>query len=190
MIAVIDNYDSFTYNLVQYLYDLGKEVEVYRNDAIDVAGLAAKKPEMLVLSPGPCTPKEAGITLEAVRRLSGSLPILGVCLGHQAIGEAFGGNVVRAKKVMHGKTSAIVHDGKGLFSGLSSPMQVGRYHSLAIEEASLPACLAVTARTGDDGEIMAVAHREHPTVGVQFHPESVLTPMGKQLLGNFLEGKR
>ncbi len=190
MIAVIDNYDSFTYNLVQYLYDLGKEVEVYRNDAIDVLGLAAKKPEMLVVSPGPCTPREAGITLEAVRRLSGTLPILGVCLGHQAIGEAFGGKVVRAKKVMHGKTSAILHDGTGLFAGLSSPMQVGRYHSLAIEQASLPACLTVTARTEDDGEIMAVAHREHPTAGVQFHPESVLTPLGKQLLKNFLEGKR
>jgi anthranilate synthase/aminodeoxychorismate synthase-like glutamine amidotransferase len=188
MILVLDNYDSFTYNLVQYLYDLGQQVEVFRNDALDIAGLRARKPEKLVISPGPCTPKEAGITLEAVRQLSGSLPILGVCLGHQAIGEAFGGKVVLAQKVMHGKTSAITHVGRGLFAGVSSPMQAGRYHSLAIEKASLPSCLMATAWTEDDGEIMAVAHREHPTVGVQFHPESVLTPHGKRLLQNFVEG--
>jgi anthranilate synthase/aminodeoxychorismate synthase-like glutamine amidotransferase len=189
MIVVIDNYDSFTYNLVQYLFELGQEVEVFRNDAVDVAGLRARRPEKLVISPGPCTPREAGITLEAIRQLSGELPILGVCLGHQAIGDAFGGAVVRAKRVVHGKTSAIAHDGTGLFAGLPSPMQVGRYHSLAIEQKSLPACLKVTAWAEDDGEIMAVAHQEHPTVGVQFHPESVLTPDGKRLLQNFVEGK-
>lgn len=188
MILLIDNYDSFTYNLVQYLFELGAEVEVVRNDQIDVAGIRARRPERLVLSPGPCTPSEAGVTLEAIRQLSGGLPILGVCLGHQAIGQAFGGKVVRAKSVMHGKTSPVHHDGSGLFTGISSPMQVGRYHSLAVEPATLPPSLAVTAWT-DDGEIMGLVHREHPTVGVQFHPESVLTPEGKRLLTHFLEGR-
>jgi anthranilate synthase component II len=154
-----------------------------------VKGLAARRPEKLLISPGPCTPKEAGISIEAIRALSGELPILGVCLGHQAIGEAFGGKVVRAQKVVHGKTSAISHQGRGLFDCVPSPMQVGRYHSLAIERSSVPACLRVTAWADDDGEIMAVAHEQHPTVGVQFHPESVLTPLGKRLLQNFVEGR-
>jgi anthranilate synthase/aminodeoxychorismate synthase-like glutamine amidotransferase len=189
MILVLDNYDSFTYNLVQYLYELGQEVEVFRNDEIDVAGLAARRPERLVISPGPCTPKEAGISVPAIRALSGKVPILGVCLGHQAIGDAFGGNVIRAQRVVHGKTSSISHRAAGLFDGVPSPMQVGRYHSLAIERASLPSCLTVTAWADDDGEIMGVAHKEHPTVGVQFHPESVLTPLGKRLLQNFVEGR-
>ncbi len=189
MILVIDNYDSFTYNLVQYLFDLGQEVEVFRNDALDVPALRARRPAKLVVSPGPCTPREAGISVEAIRALSGEVPILGVCLGHQAIGEAFGGKVVRAQKVMHGKTTAIGHLARGLFAGLSSPMQVGRYHSLAIERESMPSCLSTIAWAEDDREIMAVAHREHPTFGVQFHPESVLTPDGKRLLQNFVEGR-
>lgn len=189
MILVIDNYDSFTFNLVQYFGELGAELVVRRNDAIDVAGIRELAPERLVISPGPCTPDRAGVSVPAIRELSGTLPILGVCLGHQAIGQAFGGNVVRAKAVMHGKTSAIAHHGEGLFDGVRQPMEVGRYHSLAVERATLPASLRVTAWNEADGEIMGLAHVEHPTVGVQFHPESVLTPDGKRLLQNFLEGR-
>ena len=190
MILVIDNYDSFTFNLVQYLWELGATVEVFRNDKIDIAGIRDRRPEALVLSPGPCTPAEAGVCVPAIRELSGAVPILGVCLGHQAIGQAFGGRVVRAKRVMHGKTSPIQHDGSGIFSGLRAPLEAGRYHSLVVERDSLPSILRVTASSEDDEEIMAVVHRHHPTVGVQFHPESVLTPDGKRLLANFLEGRR
>ncbi len=190
VILVIDNYDSFTFNLVQYLWELGATVEVFRNDRIDIAGIRRRRPEALVLSPGPCTPSEAGVCVPAIRELSGSLPILGVCLGHQAIGQAFGGRVVRAKQVMHGKTSAIEHDGRGLFDGVPVPFQAGRYHSLVVEKKSLPAELRITASSKDDREIMGIAHRQHPTVGIQFHPESVLTPDGKKLLVNFLEGRR
>jgi anthranilate synthase/aminodeoxychorismate synthase-like glutamine amidotransferase len=190
VIVVIDNYDSFTFNLVQYLWELGASVEVFRNDQIDVDGIRSHRPEALVLSPGPCTPSEAGICVSAIQALSGQVPILGVCLGHQAIGQAFGGRVVRAKQVMHGKTSWIDHDGSGLFSGVTAPMEAGRYHSLVVERESLPGELRVTASSQDDGEIMALAHRTHPTIGVQFHPESVLTPQGKKLLANFLEGRQ
>jgi len=190
VILVIDNYDSFTFNLVQYLWELGARVEVFRNDKIDIAGIRDRRPEALVLSPGPCTPTEAGVCVPAIRELSGAVPILGVCLGHQAIGQAFGGRVVRAKRVMHGKTSPIEHDGSGIFSGLKAPLEAGRYHSLVVERDSLPSVLRVTASSQDDQEIMALAHRAHPTVGVQFHPESVLTPDGKRLLANFLEGRR
>jgi len=190
VIVVIDNYDSFTFNLVQYLWELGASVEVFRNDRIDVEGIRGHRPEALVLSPGPCTPNEAGVCVAAIQAFSGQVPILGVCLGHQAIGQAFGGRVVRAKQVMHGKTSWIDHDGSGLFSGVPGPMEGGRYHSLVVERASLPGELRVTASSQDDGEIMGLAHRTHPTIGVQFHPESVLTPQGKKLLANFLEGRR
>jgi anthranilate synthase/aminodeoxychorismate synthase-like glutamine amidotransferase len=190
VILVIDNYDSFTFNLVQYLWELGATVEVFRNDRIDIAGIRSRRPEALVLSPGPCTPSEAGVCVPAIRELTGAMPILGVCLGHQAIGQAFGGRVVRAKQVMHGKTSAIEHDGRGIFEGVPAPLQAGRYHSLVVEKKSLPAELRVTASSKDDQEIMGIAHREHPTVGIQFHPESVLTPDGKKLLVNFLEGRR
>ena len=190
MVIVIDNYDSFTFNLVQYLWELGAAVEVFRNDRIDVEGIRARRPDALVLSPGPCTPSEAGVCVPAIRELSGEIPILGVCLGHQAIGQAFGGRVVRAKRVMHGKTSQIAHDGSGVFTGVPAPLEAGRYHSLVVERESLPSDLRVTAVSEDDGEIMALAHISHPTVGVQFHPESVLTPEGKKLLANFLEGRR
>jgi anthranilate synthase component 2 len=189
MILVIDNYDSFTFNLVQYFGELGADLVVRRNDEIDVAGIRELSPDQLVISPGPCTPDQAGVSVPAIRELSGTLPILGVCLGHQAIGRAFGGNVVRAHKVMHGKASVIAHHGTGLFDGVAKPMEVGRYHSLAVERDTLPASLRVTAWMEDDGEIMGLAHAEHPTVGVQFHPESVLTPEGKRLLLNFLEGR-
>jgi anthranilate synthase/aminodeoxychorismate synthase-like glutamine amidotransferase len=191
MLLIIDNYDSFTYNLVQYLGELGAEVRVARNDRITVEEIEQAAPRQIVISPGPCTPNEAGVSLDVVRRLSGRIPILGVCLGHQSIGQAFGGRVVRAAKVMHGKTSAIFHDGKGLFRGLSSPIEATRYHSLIVESSSLPDCLEVSARaTSDSGgpeEIMALRHRELPVWGVQFHPESILTVEGKRLLGNFLE---
>jgi anthranilate synthase component 2 len=189
VILVIDNYDSFTFNLVQYFLELGALVEVQRNDAIDVAGIRSMRPAQLVLSPGPCTPDQAGVSLTAARELSGEIPLLGVCLGHQALGQAFGGKVVRAERVMHGKTSRLEHSASGLFHDLPAGMEVGRYHSLVVERASLPSCLEVSATSKDDGEIMAVRHREHPTVGVQFHPESVLTPEGKRLLQNFLEGR-
>jgi anthranilate synthase component 2 len=186
MLLLIDNYDSFTYNLAQYLGELGAEVRVERNDAVAVDDVAKLAPRRIVISPGPCTPNEAGISLELIARLSGKIPILGVCLGHQAIGQAFGGKVVRAPHVMHGKTSPIEHDGKGLFAGITCPMQATRYHSLVVEPASLPDALAVTARTAE-GEIMALAHKTLPVWGVQFHPESILTVDGKALLRNFLE---
>jgi anthranilate synthase/aminodeoxychorismate synthase-like glutamine amidotransferase len=187
VILVIDNYDSFTYNLVQYIEELGETVEVHRNDRITVEGIAARRPRALVISPGPKTPDAAGVTLEAVRALSGRLPILGVCLGHQAIGQAFGGRVVRAPTLMHGKTSRIEHDGRTVFAGLPNPFEATRYHSLVVEPASVPAALEVSA-TADGGVIMGLRHRGHPTEGVQFHPESVLTPEGKALLRNFLDG--
>jgi anthranilate synthase component 2 len=185
VLLIIDNYDSFTYNLAQYLGELGAEVRVERNDRLTVDEVAALAPERIVVSPGPCTPNEAGISLELIRRLGGRIPILGVCLGHQAIGQAYGGKVVRAAKVMHGKTSKIFHDEAGLFRGLPNPIEATRYHSLVVEPTSLPDCLAVTAKTWDE-EIMGLAHRELRVWGVQFHPESILTPSGKQLLANFL----
>ena len=185
MILVLDNYDSFTYNLVQYLEELGATVEVYRNDAISVDRLRALRPRALVISPGPGTPDQAGVTLEAVRRLSGAMPILGVCLGHQAIGRAFGGRIVRAPTLMHGKTSRIHHDGRTVYAGLPNPFEATRYHSLVVDETSVPEVLEISART-EDGVIMGLRHRTHPTEGVQFHPESILTPDGKALLGNFL----
>jgi len=187
MLLMIDNYDSFTYNLVQYLGELGADVRVVRNDALSIADVEALAPEKIVISPGPCTPTEAGISVSLIQRFAGEVPILGVCLGHQAIGQAFGGKVVRAQRVMHGKLSPVLHDNAGVFAGLPSPFQATRYHSLAIERATLPAALAVTA-TADDGEIMGVRHRELPVHGVQFHPEAILTEHGKQLLQNFLDG--
>jgi len=188
MILVIDNYDSFTYNLVQYLGELGADVVVRRNDALDVDDVGAMDPSAIVLSPGPCTPKEAGITVDVIRRWGSSIPMLGVCLGHQAIGEAYGGDVVRADRVMHGKTSQIDHDGSGIFAGLPSPMEVMRYHSLIVDRRTLPESLDIVAVSKDDpSEVHAVKHREHPVYGVQFHPESVMTPHGKALLKNFLE---
>ena len=187
MILVIDNYDSFTYNLVQYLGELGEEIVVRRNDAIDVGDIGAMEPEAIVLSPGPCTPTEAGVTVAAIREWGAEVPMLGVCLGHQAIGEAYGGRVVRARRVMHGKTSDVVHDGTGLFDGLPSPLPVMRYHSLVVERDSLPDALEITAVASDDAtEIHALRHRTHPVWGVQFHPESILTTGGKAILRNFL----
>jgi len=187
MIAVIDNYDSFTYNLVQYLGELGAKVEVYRNDAINVPELEARAPQALLLSPGPGTPQDAGITLECVRYFAGRLPMLGVCLGHQAIGEAFGGKVVRAARLMHGRTSPIVHRSEGVFLGLPSPFTATRYHSLLVERETLPDTLEVTAWT-EEQEIMGLRHRTLPIEGVQFHPESFLTEHGHDLLRNFLAG--
>jgi anthranilate synthase/aminodeoxychorismate synthase-like glutamine amidotransferase len=187
MILILDNYDSFTYNLVQYLGEMGEQLEVHRNDALTVDDVGAMRPEAIVLSPGPCTPAEAGITVPVIQRWGATIPILGVCLGHQAIGEAYGGTVVRAGRVMHGKTSDLLHDGTDLFEGLPSPLRVMRYHSLVVEQTTLPAVLEVTARATDSAdEIHALRHREYPVWGVQFHPESVLTIGGKQLLGNFL----
>ena len=187
MILVIDNFDSFTYNLVQYFGELGAEVIVRRNDAVTVEEIDALAPAALVLSPGPCAPAQAGITVEAIRTLGHRIPTLGVCLGHQAIGEAYGGRVVRAARAVHGKASRIAHDGRELFAGLPSPLEVGRYHSLIVERASLPDSLVVVATSVDDPtEIHALRHVTHPVWGVQFHPESVLTPNGKQLLRNFL----
>src|SRR6476661_3633296 len=188
MILVIDNYDSFTYNLVQYLGELGAEVLVKRNDEITLDQIGELKPDGLVLSPGPCAPAQAGITVAAIQRYGEHIPTLGVCLGHQAIGEAYGGEVVRAEKVMHGKTSQVEHDGTGVFAGLPAPMEVMRYHSLVVEPSSLPDCLEVVAVASNNREeIHGVRHRKHPVYGVQFHPESVMTPHGKQLLKNFLE---
>ena len=189
MIFFLDNYDSFTYNLVQYLGELGAEVEVYRNDELTVEEVEALKPERILLSPGPCTPSEAGILVPLIRHMAGKAPILGVCLGHQAIGEAFGGKVVRAQQLMHGKTSQVAHDGKGIFAGLATPLTCTRYHSLIVEEDSLPAELMITARTPakDGGSvIMGLRHRSLPIEGVQFHPESVLTEGGHQMIRNFL----
>ena len=185
MILLLDNYDSFTYNLAQYLGELGCQVEVHRNDRISVQQIAQRKPERIVISPGPCTPQEAGICVELIQKLAGKIPILGVCLGHQAIGAAFGGKIVRAPKLFHGKTSQIRHDGSGVFRGLPNPLTATRYHSLIVERKSLPADLQVTAETDDD-IIMGMQHRHYPLIGVQFHPESVLTDSGKQLLKNFL----
>ncbi|MBI2315482.1 MAG: aminodeoxychorismate/anthranilate synthase component II [Betaproteobacteria bacterium] len=185
MLLLIDNYDSFTYNLAQYLGELGAGVRVVRNDAIDIAGIEALAPERIVISPGPCTPDKAGVSLALIGAFSARVPILGVCLGHQAIGQAFGGRIVHARRVMHGKTSAVRHRGAGVFRGLPDPLRVGRYHSLAIERESLPACLEVTAEA-EDGEIMGVRHRTLAVEGVQFHPESVLTEEGHALLKNFL----
>jgi anthranilate synthase/aminodeoxychorismate synthase-like glutamine amidotransferase len=190
MVFVLDNYDSFTYNLVQYLGELGAEVEVHRNDELTVEQVEALKPERILLSPGPCTPGEAGILVPLIRHMAGKVPIFGVCLGHQAIGEAFGGQVVRAHQLMHGKTSPVEHDGKGIFAGLPSPLTCTRYHSLIVAEESLPAELMVTARTaapdGSSAVIMGLRHRTLPIEGVQFHPESVLTEGGHQMIRNFL----
>jgi anthranilate synthase/aminodeoxychorismate synthase-like glutamine amidotransferase len=185
VILLLDNYDSFTYNLAQYLGELGCQVEVHRNDRISVEQIARRKPERIVISPGPCTPQEAGISVELIQKLGGKFPILGVCLGHQAIGAAYGGKVIRAPKLFHGKTSEIQHDGKGIFAKLPNPFTATRYHSLIVERKSLPRELAVTAETSD-GIIMGLTHRKHKVAGVQFHPESVLTQVGKQLLQNFL----
>lgn len=182
---VIDNYDSFTYNLVQYLGELGAELEVFRNDEIDLPGIERRSPDRIVISPGPGTPGSAGISIPLIRTFAGRIPILGVCLGHQAIGEAFGGVVCRAPTLMHGKTSRVYHDGEFMFLGLDNPFEATRYHSLIVERTTLPDCLSVTAWT-DDGIIMGVRHRQHPVFGVQFHPESVLTREGKKLLRNFL----
>ncbi|HEU4994461.1 MAG TPA: aminodeoxychorismate/anthranilate synthase component II [Gemmatimonadaceae bacterium] len=188
MILVIDNYDSFTFNLVQYLGELGAEMIVRRNDEIGLEEIGELAPDAIVISPGPCAPAQAGISVPLVRRWGASIPTLGVCLGHQAIGEAYGGRVVRATKVMHGKTSRVRHDGKGLFQGLPNPMQVMRYHSLVVESATLPAELTVLARAEDDpSEVHAFRHHAHPVWGVQFHPESIMTPDGKTLLRNFLD---
>jgi anthranilate synthase/aminodeoxychorismate synthase-like glutamine amidotransferase len=186
VILLLDNYDSFTYNLAQYLGELGCQVEVHRNDKISVQQIARKKPEGIVISPGPCTPQEAGISMELVQELAGKFPILGVCLGHQAIGAAFGGKIIRAPKLFHGKTSQILHDGKGVFAKLPKPFTATRYHSLIVERKSLPRELEITAET-EDGIIMGLRHRTETIEGVQFHPESVLTEFGKQLLRNFLE---
>ncbi|MGB5496967.1 MAG: aminodeoxychorismate/anthranilate synthase component II [Sedimenticolaceae bacterium] len=192
MLLMIDNYDSFTFNIVQYFGELGADVRVVRNDEIDVAGIAALNPAHLVISPGPCTPTEAGVSVAAIDAFAGKLPILGVCLGHQAIGQAFGGRIVHARQVMHGKTSPIHHRSVGVFTDLPSPFEATRYHSLVIERASLPACLEITAWTehlGSVDEIMGVRHRELDVQGVQFHPESILTEYGHQMLKNFLDGR-
>jgi anthranilate synthase/aminodeoxychorismate synthase-like glutamine amidotransferase len=189
MVLMIDNYDSFTFNLVQYLGELGADVRVFRNDALTVEGIEKLAPSHVVLSPGPCTPNEAGITLAAIERLAGRVPILGVCLGHQAIGQAFGGKVVRAKQVMHGKTSRIRHDGNGVFSRLENDFVATRYHSLAVERGSLPDCLEISAES-EDGEIMGLRHRRLAVEGVQFHPEALLTEHGHQLLQNFIQGAK
>ena len=188
MLLVIDNYDSFTYNLVQTLGELGAEPAVVRNDELTVDEIEALGPEQVVLSPGPCTPDQAGVSLEVVRRLGPSTPVLGVCLGHQSIAQAYGARVVRASEPVHGKTSAVFHDGGGLFTGLSGPLIAARYHSLVVDREGLPDCLVVTAATAD-GTIMGLRHRWHPVVGVQFHPESYFTPEGKDLLHNFLLGR-
>jgi anthranilate synthase component II len=189
MILVVDNYDSFTYNLVQYLGELGAEVQVMRNDAITIDEIAGTRPERIVISPGPGRPEDAGVTMEVIRRLGEQTPILGVCLGHQAIGAVFGGRVIRASAPMHGKTSTIEHDGRGVFTGLEGPFVASRYHSLVVEEGSLPADLEISARTQEDGTIMGLRHRALPVHGVQFHPESILTGEGRRILRNFLEGR-
>ena len=190
MLLMIDNYDSFTYNLVQYLGELGADVSVHRNDALDAEEIAAMKPSHIVISPGPCTPNEAGISMEVIRRYGDHIPVLGVCLGHQCIGQVYGGEIVHAKAIMHGKTSMIRHEGRGLFSGVGNPFEATRYHSLVIDPQSLPGCLRITAWSEPDAsgdrEIMGVEHRSSPVVGVQFHPESILTRPGHRLLQNFL----
>lgn len=186
MLLMIDNYDSFTYNLVQYFGELGQELKVYRNNKITIPEIENMKPDRIVISPGPCTPKEAGISIDVIRHFTGKVPILGVCLGHQSIGEAFGGDVIRAPYLMHGKTSMIHHDGKTIFSGLPNPFEATRYHSLIIKRETIPAVLEVSAWT-EDGIIMGVRHKQHQLEGVQFHPESILTNVGKDLLRNFLK---
>lgn len=185
MILMIDNYDSFTYNLVQYLGEMGEELQVIRNDQTSIKGIAEMNPEFLMVSPGPCSPNEAGISLEAIKNFSGKTPIFGVCLGHQSIAQVFGGDVVRAERLMHGKTSMVYHDGKTIFAGLENPFPAARYHSLIVKKESLPECLEVSAWT-EEGEIMAIRHKTLPVEGVQFHPESILTTSGKQLLRNFI----
>lgn len=191
MLLMIDNYDSFTYNVVQYLGELGADVRVYRNDEITIEEIEALNPDQLVVSPGPCTPNEAGISVAAIKHFAGKLPILGICLGHQSIGQAFGGDIVRAKQVMHGKLSPVYHEGKGVFAGLNNPVEVTRYHSLVIDQKTIPDCLEITSWTQDeDGkidEIMGVRHKELDIEGVQFHPESILTEQGHELLANFLK---
>ena len=189
MLLMIDNYDSFTYNLVQYLGELGEDVRVVRNDQITVPEIEKLKPDHIVISPGPCTPNEAGVSVEAIQKLGGRIPILGVCLGHQSIGQAYGGKIVRARRLMHGKTSMIRHENKGVFAGLPNPFEATRYHSLVIDPDSVPGELEVTART-DDGEIMGVRHKTLPVEGVQFHPESILTQHGHDMLRNFLTQHR
>lgn len=186
MLLMIDNYDSFTYNLVQYFQELGEDVRVCRNDEITVDQIRKLNPAKIVISPGPCTPNEAGVSVPVIKEFAGKIPILGVCLGHQSIGQAFGGNIIRAKKVMHGKTSMIHHDGKGVFKDLPNPFEATRYHSLVIEKSSIPSSLEITAHT-DDGEIMGVRHKQLAVEGIQFHPESILTAEGKHLLKNFLD---
>jgi len=186
MIIIVDNYDSFTYNLVQYFGELESDIRVFRNDAIDVAGIREQKPDHIVISPGPCTPKEAGISCDVIRELGPEIPTLGVCLGHQAIGHVFGGEVVRADRIMHGKLSTISHNGNPFFEGVENPFQATRYHSLIIRRETCPADLEITAETVDQGEIMGVAHKRYPIWGVQFHPESILTTCGKQMIRNFL----
>jgi anthranilate synthase component 2 len=189
VLLMIDNYDSFTYNLVQYLGELGADVRVFRNDQITVDDIRDLRPDGIVISPGPCTPNEAGISVDTIQELGAETPVLGVCLGHQSIGQAYGGRIVRARTLMHGKTSPIRHDGRGVFAGLPDPFTATRYHSLVIERASLPDCLEVSAWT-EDGEIMGVRHREYPIEGVQFHPESILTEHGHEMLSNFLNAVR
>ena len=186
MILMIDNYDSFTYNLVQYLGQFGQEVMVFRNDAVTLDEIQELRPEAIFLSPGPCSPKEAGITVDVIRTFYQTIPIMGVCLGHQAIGYAFGANVIRADRVMHGKTSPIYNDGKTVFKGLPNPFTAGRYHSLLVEKSSLPACLEISAET-EEGEIMGIRHCQYRVEGIQFHPESILTPNGKRIIRNFLD---
>lgn len=186
MLLMIDNYDSFTYNLVQYLGELGEDIKVYRNDKITINQIKKLKPKKIVISPGPCTPKEAGISGSAIKNFAGVIPILGVCLGHQSIGYVFGGKIIQAKKIMHGKTSQITHDGKTIFKNLPNPFTATRYHSLVIEKKSLPDCLEITA-TSEDKEIMGVRHKKYLIEGIQFHPESILTELGKKLLKNFLK---
>ncbi|MFN2748257.1 aminodeoxychorismate/anthranilate synthase component II [Bacillus sp. z60-18] len=189
MILMIDNYDSFTYNLVQYLGELGEELIVKRNDEVTLAGIEELSPNFLMISPGPCSPDEAGISLEAIRHFAGKIPIFGVCLGHQSIAQVFGGDVVRAERLMHGKTSEISHDGLTVFKGLESPLTATRYHSLIVKPETLPSCFTTSAWT-DEGEIMAIRHKELPIEGVQFHPESIMTSCGKEMLNNFIETYR
>jgi anthranilate synthase/aminodeoxychorismate synthase-like glutamine amidotransferase len=186
MLLMIDNYDSFTYNLVQHLGEIGEDIKVFRNDRVTIKDIEELKPERIVISPGPCTPKEAGVSVDVIKYFAGKIPILGVCLGHQAIGAAFGGDIIRAPRLMHGKTSMIYHDGKTIFKGIPSPFEATRYHSLIIKKETLPSCLEITAWTEQD-EIMGVRHKEFIVEGVQFHPESILTKVGKTLLKNFLK---
>lgn len=186
MILMIDNYDSFTYNLVQYITEMNDEVQTFRNDELSISDIYRLRPEMLVFSPGPCTPNEAGISLQVIREFQGKIPLLGVCLGHQAIGQVFGAEVIRAQRPVHGKTSLITHDGKTIYRGLPNPLTVCRYHSLSLDPASIPGCLEVTSWS-EDGEVMGIRHKQHPVEGVQFHPEAILTEGGKELLKNFIQ---